>query len=219
VTPPVLRQAPARRALRLRDLVVRRLRRWFHERDYIEVDTPQRVACPGIDAHVDALPAGDGFYLATSPELEMKISTGLRRIVQVARAFRRRARSATAPNSRLPEWYASGEDYLTMAATEDPSPRRRRARQQGVLTRLAAWLCPSCLGVDDIRALGRLVSAAPRSGSSRTSSEGRTWLVDSARSSSPVAGLAGAGRRSAANPAVCGAELVLDIEICNGFSS
>jgi lysyl-tRNA synthetase class 2 len=68
VTPPAaFATLPLAERLRLRDLVVRRLRRWFHERGYIEVETPQRVPCPGIDAHIDALPAGEGLYLAPRP--------------------------------------------------------------------------------------------------------------------------------------------------------
>jgi lysyl-tRNA synthetase class 2 len=223
---------PIAERLRLRDLVVRRLRSWFQARGYIEVETPQRVACPGIDAHIDALPAGEGLYLATSPELEMKklLAAGGRRIVQVARAFRAGERGERHhPEFTLLEWYAAGEDYLDlMASTEDLVAAAAAALEsQGVATRLQAWPRPFArLSVD--AAFERWAGWRP----SRFFDEER-FFEDLVVKVEPRLGELGAvfladwpapagalARRASADPAICErVELILDgLEICNGFS-
>jgi lysyl-tRNA synthetase class 2 len=223
---------PLAERLRLRDLVVRRLRRWFQERGYTEVDTPQRVACPGIDAHVDAIPAGDGWHLATSPELEMKklLAAGLRRIVQVARAFRADERGERHhAEFTLLEWYAADEDYRDlMAHTEElVVAAAATLESEGIPTRLAAWQRPfPRLGVD--AAFERWAGWRPSKAfdeqrffedfvskvESRLEAMGAVFLADWP---APAGALA---RRSADDPAVCErVELILDgVEICNGFS-
>ncbi len=229
---PAFAALPLAERLRLRDLTVRRLRVWFQSRGYVEVDTPQRVLCPGIDIHVDALPAGGGRYLATSPELEMKklLAAGCARIVQLARAFRAGERGARhAPEFTLLEWYASGESYADlMAATEELVAEAAAALEAGgVATRLAGWTRPFArLAVDD--AFGRWAGWRP----SRAFDEGRFFedlvakvepqltrlgAVFLADWPAPAGALA---RRSPADPLVCERmELYLDgLEICNGFS-
>jgi lysyl-tRNA synthetase class 2 len=223
---------PLAERLRLRDLVLRRLRLWFQERGYIEVDTPQRVACPGIDLHVDALPAGEGLFLATSPELEMKrlLAAGCRRIVQVARAFRAGERGERHhPEFTLLEWYAAGEDYRDlMAATEElVAAAAATLEEEGVATRLPSWPRPFCrLSVD--AAFERWAGWRP----SRAFDEER-FFADLVNRVEPRLGELGAvfladwpapagalARRSAVDPSVCErVELILGgLEICNGFS-
>jgi elongation factor P--(R)-beta-lysine ligase len=65
------------------------LRRFFAERDFLEVETPLLVPSPGLEQHLDAVAAGGG-YLITSPEYQMKrlLAAGLERIYQVCRCFR-----------------------------------------------------------------------------------------------------------------------------------
>lgn len=223
---------PLAERLRLRDLVVRRLRAWFHARGYVEVDTPQRVTCPGIDAHVDALPAGDGLHLATSPELEMKklLAAGCARIVQVARAFRAGERGERhSPEFTLLEWYAAGEDYRDlMRATEELVAEAAAALgAEGVPTRFGAWNRPfERLAVD--AAFERWAGWRP----SRTFDEERFFGDFVAKVEPRLAGLGAAflvdwpapagalARRKPGDPAVCErVELFLDgLEICNGFS-
>jgi lysyl-tRNA synthetase class 2 len=223
---------PVAERLRLRDLVVRRLRRWFHDRGYVEVETPQRVACPGIDAHIDALPAGEGLYLATSPELEMKklLAAGLRRIVQVARAFRADERGERHnAEFTLLEWYAAGEDYHDLMAHTEELVAEAAAvlESEGIATRLTAWPRPFArLGVDE--AFERWAGWRPSQAfdeerffedfvtivDARLEALGAVFLADWP---APAGALA---RRSGADPAICErVELVLDgVEICNGFS-
>ena len=223
---------PLAERLRLRDLVVRRLRGWFHERGYVEVDTPQRVSCPGIDVHLDAIPAGAGRHLATSPELEMKklLAAGCPRIFQVGRAFRAGERGERhSPEFAILEWYAAGEDYRDlMAATEElVAAAAATLEGEGVPTRLGAWRRPfACLGVDE--AFARWAGWRPALAFEETSffedfvekveprlaDLGAVFLADWP---APAGALA---RRKSGDPAVCErVELVLDgLEVCNGFS-
>jgi lysyl-tRNA synthetase class 2 len=75
------------------------------------------VACPGLDAHVDAVRSEDRF-LITSPELAMKrlLVGGLSRVFQIARVYRAGELGAWhEPEFSLVEWYrafAGMEDVL-----------------------------------------------------------------------------------------------------------
>jgi elongation factor P--(R)-beta-lysine ligase len=225
-------QRPLAERLRLRDLVLRRLRGWFHARGYVEVDTPQRVACPGIDVHIDAIPAGPGRHLATSPELEMKklLAAGCRRIFQVARAFRDGERGERhSPEFTLLEWYAAGEDYRgVMAATEELVAAASDCLEaEGIATRFRSWHQPFAhLGVDE--AFEQWAGWRP----SRSFNEAR-FFEDYVAKVEPRLGVLGAvfladwpapagalARRNPSDPALCErVELLLDgLEISNGFS-
>jgi len=111
------------RKLEVRSLLLGSLREFFLHRKFVEVETPIRVRSPGIDPYIDALPAGNGFYLATSPELEMKkiLALGAGRIFQVTRAFRAdEAGPLHNPEFSILEWYEAGEEYSrTMSLTEE----------------------------------------------------------------------------------------------------
>lgn len=65
------------------------VRDYFAREHFLEVETPLRVPAPGVDLHLDAIPAQGG-YLITSPELHMKrlLAAGFPRIFQLARASR-----------------------------------------------------------------------------------------------------------------------------------
>jgi len=69
------------------------------------------VFSPGQELHIDALPAGGGRYLITSPEYHMKrlVAGGLTRIVQVCRCFRaEEAGPFHQPEFTMIEWYRAG---------------------------------------------------------------------------------------------------------------
>jgi lysyl-tRNA synthetase class 2 len=83
------------------------LRRWFDERDFVEVHTPTLLEAPGLDSGVDALTA-EGGYLVTSPELHMKrlLVGGLPRVYQLATCFRRDELGPHhQPEFTMLEWY------------------------------------------------------------------------------------------------------------------
>jgi len=83
------------------------LRRFFAARDFVEVETPLLVPSPGLEIHLDAVAAGDG-YLITSPEYQMKrlLAAGFERIYQVCKCFRAGERGVHhASEFTMVEWY------------------------------------------------------------------------------------------------------------------
>jgi len=77
------------RNLQARARALAAVRDYFAREHFLEVDTPLRVPAPGVDLHLDAIPAHGG-YLITSPELHLKrlLAAGFPRIFQLARASR-----------------------------------------------------------------------------------------------------------------------------------
>src|SRR5438552_2527226 len=117
----------ARRAnLAVRTRILAAVRRFFAERDYLEVETPALQPSPGLEPHLKAFTTtlhdpGDGIarprYLHTSPEFAMKklLAGGLERIWQLAHVFRDNERSATHhPEFAMLEWYRTGAGYLDL---------------------------------------------------------------------------------------------------------
>ena len=93
-----------------RAAIVRRIRRFFEERDFLEVYTPILVPSPGLDVHLDAFGVGEGVakYLTTSPEYQMKrlLADGHARIFQMSKCFRRNEiGSRHNPEFTMLEWY------------------------------------------------------------------------------------------------------------------
>lgn len=87
------------RNLGRRAALLRALRQHLDAQGFLEVDTPALATCPGLEVHLDAVPATPrlGFgapeqprWLVTSPEYHMKrlLSAGLERIYQIGKAFR-----------------------------------------------------------------------------------------------------------------------------------
>ena len=102
--------------LRVRATVVRAIRRFFTDRDYLEIETPCRIPAPAPEAHIDAEVSDDRF-LQTSPELCMKrlLAAGYPRIFQICKCFRRKERGRLhLPEFTMLEWYTAGRDYLGM---------------------------------------------------------------------------------------------------------
>ena len=75
--------------LHARAVALAEVRAFFASRDFVEVETPLVVPSPGLEIHLDAVRAGDG-WLITSPEYHMKrlVAAGLPRIVQIAKCWR-----------------------------------------------------------------------------------------------------------------------------------
>src|SRR5262249_15030094 len=86
------------------------VRDFFAARGFLEVETPLLVPSPGLEIHLDAVAAGDG-WLITSPEYQMKrlLPAGLQRIHQVGKCFRANERGAHhAGEFTMIEWYRGG---------------------------------------------------------------------------------------------------------------
>ena len=95
------------RNLQARARALGAVRDYFAREHFLEVETPLRVPAPGVDLHLDAIPAHGG-YLITSPELHMKrlLAAGFPRIFQMARASRRDERGRLhEPEFAMLEWY------------------------------------------------------------------------------------------------------------------
>jgi elongation factor P--(R)-beta-lysine ligase len=105
-----------------RSRIVRAVRRFFDEQDFLEVDTPVALSAPAPEVHLEA-PAvelqAEGRqrrYLQTSPELPMKrLLADLPRIYQIAPAFRDGDFTRLhRPEFRILEWYRRGASWLTL---------------------------------------------------------------------------------------------------------
>jgi len=112
------RLAARRPALFARAKALRAVRAYFEAQGFLEVETPTRVFSPGQEVHLDAIPAGDGRFLITSPEYHMKrlLAAGYDRIVQICRCFRRGEEGQHhQPEFTMVEWYrahASMDDLM-----------------------------------------------------------------------------------------------------------
>lgn len=99
------------RALAARARAVAAVRALFDGEGFLEVDTPARVPCPGLDVHLDAFRVDAGGaprWLSTSPEYQMKrmLAGGIPRCFQLARCFRRdELGDRHEPEFTMLEWY------------------------------------------------------------------------------------------------------------------
>jgi lysyl-tRNA synthetase class 2 len=108
-------------ALLARQALLTLVRALFESAGFIEVDTPQRVLCPGSDAYVEPFRT-EAAFLITSPEHHMKrlVAGGLHQIFQLCHCFRRDEAGALHQSEfMMLEWYRafSGAEAL-MADTE-----------------------------------------------------------------------------------------------------
>jgi lysyl-tRNA synthetase class 2 len=94
------------------------VRAFFAARDFVEVETPLLVPSPGLEIHLDAVRAGDG-WLITSPEYQMKrlLVAGFERIYQVCKCFRGNEHGPYhAGEFTMIEWYRAPAELAAIAA-------------------------------------------------------------------------------------------------------
>ncbi|MFY9374775.1 MAG: EF-P lysine aminoacylase EpmA [Kiritimatiellia bacterium] len=94
------------------------MRRFFRERDFLEVTTPILLPANAPEEHIDAIPAANG-WLRTSPELAMKrlLAAGHPRIFQLGPCFRAGEQGRWHhPEFTMLEWYRAHADYLDILA-------------------------------------------------------------------------------------------------------
>jgi lysyl-tRNA synthetase class 2 len=109
--------------LKTRARLLRRVRAFFDDRGFFEVDTPLLSRDTIVDHYLDPLPVtvfrdpqdnsrGETYWLQTSPEFAMKrlLAAGAERIYQITRAFRS-GESGTMhnPEFTIVEWYRVGD--------------------------------------------------------------------------------------------------------------
>jgi lysyl-tRNA synthetase class 2 len=110
-----------------RNAVKRRLRAWFEDQGFVEVEAAALQASPGNETHLHGFAtdligpdgAAQRLYLHTSPEFAAKklLSAGEERIFDFARVWRNRERGALHhPEFTMLEWYRTGEPYEVLMA-------------------------------------------------------------------------------------------------------
>jgi len=110
-----------REVFRLRSAMISHIRRFFDEKDYIEVETPMMHSIPGgalakpFKTFHNAL--GIDLYLRIAPELFLKRLTvgGLEKVYEINRNFRNEGISSEHnPEFTMLEWYEAYADYFDM---------------------------------------------------------------------------------------------------------
>ncbi len=71
--------------------MMKALRTWFRKEDFLEVESPVRLPAPALEDYIDAVEAGQGAWLRTSPELHLKrlLAAGYPRIFEIGPCFRK----------------------------------------------------------------------------------------------------------------------------------
>lgn len=94
--------------LELRSRVIEGIRLFFHNEGFLEVQTPLLTPAPAPEPNIEAIPAGSGHFLITSPELYMKrlLAAGYDKIFQITPVFRSGEKGRLHhPEFTLLEWY------------------------------------------------------------------------------------------------------------------
>jgi elongation factor P--(R)-beta-lysine ligase len=141
------RHADRRPLLLARNRIVAAIRRWFADRDFIEVDCGALQVSPGNETHLHGFateliqPDGSAErrYLHTSPEFACKklLAAGETRIFDIAHVYRNRERTLThSPEFTMLEWYRVEADFAEVV--EDSLALVRLASEQAG-TRSFQW--------------------------------------------------------------------------------
>jgi lysyl-tRNA synthetase class 2 len=102
-------------ALTQRATLLRKLRDFFHARDFVEIETPLLAGEIIPELHIEPIQTLDKLYLQASPELHMKrlLAAGANAIFQVTRSFRAGERGRLHnPEFTIVEWYRVGDDMI-----------------------------------------------------------------------------------------------------------
>ena len=120
-----------KRTFLLRSQIIREIRTFFHERGYVEVETPIMQAIPGgaaaqpFKTHHNAL--GCDFYMRIALELYLKrlLVGGLDKVFEIGRNFRNEGLSRKHnPEFTMLEAYEAYGDYETMMETVESVVKR-----------------------------------------------------------------------------------------------
>lgn len=131
-----------RQQLQRRAELLKRLRQFFDERGFLEVETPLLDAEIIPELHIEpfcvhADEAAGSLWLQASPELHMKrlLAEGFTAIYQVTRSFRRGERGPLHnPEFTIVEWYRVGDDMQEGIALLDALCRTVAAAPAGICT-------------------------------------------------------------------------------------
>ncbi|MFK7873800.1 MAG: EF-P lysine aminoacylase EpmA [Oligoflexales bacterium] len=102
------------------------VRTYFHQKDFLEVDTPILVPCPGAEVHMeyfktewkDFQNTPHSVWLRSSPELHLKqaLASGASNVFEIAKCFRNHGELTRLhqPEFTMLEWYQTGQTYEDM---------------------------------------------------------------------------------------------------------
>ncbi len=96
--------------------IIQRIRAFFIESGFLEVETPQRIPANAPETHIRPVVSGD-WQLQTSPELAMKrlLAAGYKNIFQISHCWRDAERGRKhLPEFTMLEWYRSHCDYTQL---------------------------------------------------------------------------------------------------------
>lgn len=99
--------------LQKRGDLLRKLRQFFYDREFVEVETPLVAGEVIPELHIEPVGVGASRYLQSSPELHMKrlVAAGMDRIFQITRSFRADEQGPLhCPEFTIVEWYRTGDD-------------------------------------------------------------------------------------------------------------
>jgi len=105
--------ARKRKTIEQRARILHKIRAFFIEQGFIEVETPHRIPVNAPEFNIDAIPSGS-WFLQTSPELCMKrlLAAGYDNIFQICRCWRAEERGPHhLPEYTMLEWYRRDCDY------------------------------------------------------------------------------------------------------------
>src|SRR3954463_8577013 len=105
--------AASLQSLHHRANLLRKLRAFFDERGFAEVETPLLASEVIPELHIEPIRTAAGQFLQASPELHMKrlLAAGGTAIYQVTRSFRENERGTLHnPEFTIVEWYRAGDD-------------------------------------------------------------------------------------------------------------
>lgn len=130
--------------LHVRAAVLRSIRQFFWDRDYLEVETPCLSRDIVLDAWLEPFAInvrGDQWFLQTSPEAHMKrlLAADVGSIFQISRVFRQYERG-NHHNSEFTmiEWYGVGSNWMEQLEVTETLVRTATAAAAGVTGRNVA---------------------------------------------------------------------------------
>jgi lysyl-tRNA synthetase class 2 len=107
--------------LKRRSDLLRKIREFFWDRGFVEIEAPILVPSPGLELHLDAFALEEkraNRYLITSPEYQMKrlLGAGAQRIFSLGKVFRRgEVGPLHNPEFTMLEWYRANEGWQAIA--------------------------------------------------------------------------------------------------------
>jgi len=151
-------------ALQHRAALLQKLRHFFEERDFVEVETPLVADEVIPELHIEPVRTTSGAVLQASPELHMKrlLASGAIAIYEVTRSFRQDERGQLHnAEFTIVEWYRAGDDMQAgidlldvLAQTLLGTPSAMRTSYAAAFER-TLQICPHISTLDDMAAAAK----------------------------------------------------------------